>query len=212
MDREQSWQAITKERLRLADLLETLTEDEWNHPSLCAGWRVRDVAAHVALAPQAPGPLTMLVEAVRARGSFHRLNHDVSVRHADRRSGPELVAELREHAASRKLPAPTNYRNILYDTLVHAQDIAIPLRRTHPMPLDAAHAGATRVWTMGWPFWAKRRFAGFRLNATDIVWTAGTGQHHIEGPIEALLLLLTGRTAALDRLAGNGLATLTETR
>ena len=208
MDREQSWQAITKERLRLADLLETLTEDEWNHPSLCAGWRVRDVAAHVALAPQAPGPLTMLVEAVRARGSFHRLNHDVSVRHADRRSGAELVEELRTHAASRKLPAVTSYRNILYDTLVHAQDIAIPLRRPHPMPLDAAAAGATRVWTMGWPFWAKRRFAGFTLSATDTDWTAGSGPHHIQGPIDALLLLITGRTAALDRLSGDGLATL----
>src|SRR4051794_14129024 len=161
MDREQTWQTIEHERLRLADLLATLTGDEWDRPSLCAGWRVRDVAAHVAMAPQPPGPWTMLVEGVRARGSFHRLNHDVAVRHADR-PGADLVAELREHSASRRLPVVTNYRNILPDILVHSQDIAIPLGRVMPMPPDAAAAGATRVWTMGWPFWAKRRLTGFR--------------------------------------------------
>lgn len=208
MDREQSWRAIERERLSLADLLETLTEEEWERPSLCAGWRVRDVAAHVALAPQPPGPLAMLVEAVRARGSFHRLNHDVSVRYANR-PGADLVAELREHAGSRKLPAVTNYRNILYDILVHGQDIAIPLGRARPMPLDAARAGATRVWTMGWPFWARRRLAGFRLHATDVEWTVGSGAP-VHGPIAAILLLLTGRAAALPHLSGDGLPRLTE--
>jgi uncharacterized protein (TIGR03083 family) len=132
----------------------------------------------------------------------------VSVRYANR-PGVDLVAELREHAASRKLPAPTNYRNVLFDILVHGQDIAIPLERKRTMPLEAASAGATRVWTMGWPFWAKRRLAGFRLHATDVEWTAGSGEREIRGPIDALLLLLTGRTAALTRLSGTGVAELT---
>ena len=55
MDREQSWQVITEQRLGLARLLEGLSDSEWEQPSLCAGWRVRDVAAHVAMAPQVPG-------------------------------------------------------------------------------------------------------------------------------------------------------------
>lgn len=208
MDRERAWQLIEQERLSLADLLSGLTPAEWEHPSLCAGWRVRDVAAHVALAPlQSPGMWSMLVEAVRARGSFDRLNHDVSVRHADR-PGADLVMELRAHAASRRLPAVTNYRNILFDILVHGQDIAIPLRRPRVMPLDAAVAGLDRVWTAGWPFWAKRRLAGFHLAATDAEWSAGTGWHEVRGPVSALLLLLTGRAAALDQLSGDGLAEL----
>jgi uncharacterized protein (TIGR03083 family) len=208
MDREQSWQIIEQERLTLADLLESLTDEEWDRPSLCAGWRVRDVAAHVALAPQPPGLWGMVVEAVRARGSFNRLNHDIAVQHADR-PGADLVAELREHAASRKLPPVTSYRNILFDILVHGQDIAIPLGLERPMPLDAARAAATRVWAMGWPFWARRRLAKFHLRATDVEWTAGTGWHEVHGPIGALLLLLTGRTAAaLDRLGGDGIARL----
>jgi uncharacterized protein (TIGR03083 family) len=209
MDRDQSWQAIEQARNTLADLLSSLTEAEWDHPSLCTGWRVRDVAAHVAMAPQPPGPLTMLVEALRARGSFHRLNHDLAVRYADS-PGVDLVAELREHASSRRLPPVTNYRNILYDTLVHVQDVAIPLGHEVPMPTAAACAAAERVWTMGWPFWARRRLAGFRLYATDVAWSAGTGPREVHGRIESLLLLLTGRTVVLEHLTGNGVAALTD--
>jgi uncharacterized protein (TIGR03083 family) len=201
MDEETSWTVIAEQRLALADLLDGLTADEWERPSLCAGWRVRDVAAHVAMAPQPPGPAAMLGAAVRARGSFDRLNHDAAVRHAARPPS-EIVAELRRHATSRRLPAVTNYRNIVPDVLVHAQDIAIPLGRDLPMPTAAARAGADRVWAMGWPFWARRRLRGMRLTATDTDWSAGAGDE-VTGPIAALLLLLTGRTAtARPHLAG----------
>jgi uncharacterized protein (TIGR03083 family) len=162
VDAETSWRVIEQERRSLAALLEGLTDEQWNSPSLCDGWRVKDVAAHVALAPQAPGPWSMLVEGVRAGGRFHKINHDVSVRHAEG-PGADLVAELREHAASRRLPKVTNYRNILFDILVHGQDIAIPLGIQREMPKDAARAGIERVWTMGWPFGVKRPLKRFRF-------------------------------------------------
>lgn len=203
MDAEQSWRVIVEQRLGLADLLDGLSDAQWETPSLCDGWRVRDVAAHVAMAAQPPGAWFMLREGVRARGSFHRLNHDVAVRHAARPTG-QIVAELREFAASRALPAVTNYRNALFDILVHVQDIAIPVGVARPMPVDGARAGATRVWTMGWPFWARRRLRGVRLVATDTDWSVGEGAE-LRGPIEALLLLLTGRAAvALPHLEGPG--------
>ena len=209
MDREQSWQVITEQRLGLARLLEGLSDSEWEQPSLCADWRVRDVAAHVAMAPQAPGLGSMLADGIRARGSFHRLNHDVAVRHAAR-APHDIVAELRMHAASRRLPAVTNYRNVLFDVLVHTQDIAIPLGRDYPMPSEAARAGASRVWAMGWPFWARHRLRGVRVLATDTDWFAGAGVE-LRGPIGMLLLLLTGRTAtALSHLSGPGVHTITE--
>jgi uncharacterized protein (TIGR03083 family) len=206
MNRDESWTVIAGQRRAVADLLADLTDPEWDTPSLCTGWRVRDVAAHLALAPQPPGPFTMAVEAVRAGGRFHRLNHDIAVRHASR-PAVDLVAELRQHAGSRRLPAVTNYRNILFDVLVHAQDIAIPLKRDLVMPVRAAAAGATRVWTMGWPFWARRRLPAVRLVATDTDWSVGAGDE-VRGPIAALLLLLTGRRAALPDLSGPGIARL----
>jgi len=202
MDQESSWSVIEQERRWLADLLESRDPRDWDRPSLCAGWRIRDVAAHVALAPNPPSLGQMLVEGARARGRFHKLNHDSAVRHADR-LGARLVTELRQHAGSRRLPLVTSYRNTLFDVLVHAQDIALPLGLDHPMPVEAARAGAQRVWTMGWPFWARRRLRPFRLAATDTEWTAGEGAL-VQGPIAALLLLLTGRTARLDSLGGAG--------
>jgi uncharacterized protein (TIGR03083 family) len=202
MDREASWQVIEAQRLSLADLLEELSDEEWQAPSLCTGWRICDVAAHVAMAPQVPGMRSMLAEGLRARGSFHRLNYDVAVRHADRLT-TQLVAELRDYAQSRKLPPVTNYRNILLDVLVHGQDIAIPLGRQREMPPEAARAGATRVWSMGWPFWAKRKLRGLRLTATDVQWSAGDGAQ-LSGRIADLLLLLTGRVVVLPRLTGDG--------
>jgi uncharacterized protein (TIGR03083 family) len=207
MDREESWQLIAEQRLSLADLLEGLSDAEWQTRSLCAGWRIRDVAAHVAMAPQVPSLRTMGTEWIRARGSFHRLNHDLAVRHAARPTA-DIIAELRHYADSRRLPVVTNYRNILVDVLVHGQDIAIPLGRPREMPREAARAGATRVWTMGWLFWAKRRLRGPRLTATNTDWAAGEGAE-VRGPIEALLLLLTGRTpTALPRLTGPAVAQL----
>jgi uncharacterized protein (TIGR03083 family) len=207
VDAETSWRVIEQERRSLADLLENLSDEQWNSPSLCQGWRIRDVAAHVALAPQAPSPLTMAVETLRAGGRFHKLNRDLSVRHAEE-PGVDLVAELREHAASRRLPKVTNYRNILFDTLVHGQDIAIPLGVAREMPLDAARAAIDRVWTMGWPLGVKRDLRRFRYVATDVDWVAGNGPE-VTGPISALLLLLTGRAVALPRLSGPGVQALT---
>ena len=207
MDAEQSWRVIEGERRSLADLLEDLTQEQWDAPSLCAGWRVRDVAAHVAMAPQVPGIGSMLADAARARGRFHTFNQNAAVRHAARPT-EQIVSELREFAASRRLPVVTNYRNILFDVLVHGQDIAIPLGLPRDMPIDAASAGAERVWTMGWPFWARRRLRRLRLQATDVQWSVGEGPE-VRGPIGALLLLLTGRPAALPGLTGDGVPELT---
>ncbi|GIF00513.1 maleylpyruvate isomerase family mycothiol-dependent enzyme [Paractinoplanes rishiriensis] len=202
MNREQSWQAITGLRLTLADLLDDLDAADWETPSLCEGWRIRDVAAHVAMAPQPPGVGTMLSAAVRAHGRFHRLNHQLAVRHASTRSPARLAADLRDQAASRRLPVVTNHRNILLDVQVHGHDIAIPLGRSFPVPPEAAVAAATRAWTMGWPFWSRHRLRGLHLTATDTTWTAGHGKP-VTGPINALVLLLTGRPeAAAPMLTG----------
>jgi uncharacterized protein (TIGR03083 family) len=113
------------------------------------------------------------------------------------------VAELRDHADSRKLSAPTTAPNLALDILVHGQDIAVPLGLNRPMPPGAAADGATRAWNMGYPFWARRRLRGYRLTATDIDWQVGTGAE-VRGPISAQLLLLTGRLSALTMLDGDG--------
>jgi uncharacterized protein (TIGR03083 family) len=207
MDRDEKWAVIAGQRRALVDLLAGLDEDEWQRPSLCAEWRVKDVAAHLALTPQSPGVLHILALGLRARGHFDAVNRDLAVAHANRPSA-ELLAELRGLADSRRKPAITTLDNLLFDTLVHIQDVAVPLGLAASMPLDAAREGAGRVWRMGWPFWARRRLRGLQLTATDVDWIAGEGAA-IRGPVQALLLLLTGRTeAALPHLTGPGVERL----
>lgn len=204
MEREQQWQVIEQQRRAVADLLDDLAPAEWDAPSLCAGWRVRDVAAHLAMAPQPPGVAAMAWMGIRAGGRFHRMNHDAAVRYSTR---PDLAGEIRTHAAARRLPAVTSYRNIFFDIIVHAQDIARPLDRTIEVPPRAAAAAAQRVWTMGWPFWAKRHLRGLHLAADDIEWSTGAGTP-VHGPILDLLLVMTGRSAALPNLHGPGVPAL----
>src|SRR5690349_4133296 len=123
MDTERTWQVIEQQRLAIADLLGGLTTAQWESPSLCADWRIRDVAAHLTTVCVPPSPGSLIVDLVRARGSFHRLNTLASRRRAGRPTG-QIATDMRAHAASRKVPVVSNDRNVLFDLLVHGQDIA----------------------------------------------------------------------------------------
>ncbi|GAA2746925.1 maleylpyruvate isomerase family mycothiol-dependent enzyme [Terrabacter aerolatus] len=202
---ETLWSALEHERLSLADMLDELTPEQWGAPSLCDRWRVRDVAAHVAMTPTAPSLPTLVNRLVRARGDLWAAGAQIAVDHA-RRPTAQIVEELRRDAAARTMPLVTSADNLLMDALVHGQDIAVPLGLPRPMPRAAALAAFARVWGMGWPFHAKRRLAGVRLVATDADLDVGQGPV-LEGELRILLLLVTGRTsAAVPHLSGAGLA------
>ncbi|WP_298585505.1 maleylpyruvate isomerase family mycothiol-dependent enzyme [uncultured Kocuria sp.] len=202
MDRDAIWDAVHRERSALADLLETLGPEEWDHPSLCPGWAVRDVAAHVIASPQF-GLVDLVTALWHGRGDYNRAVY-LDARRRGRRPVEQIVADYRRLDGSRHHPPGTGIRDPLLDVLVHTQDIALPLGRHHAMPPEAARTAADRVWSMPFPFWARRRPHGVTLTATDIGWRVGGGPE-IRGTMGALLLLLTGRTAALDRLEGPGL-------
>lgn len=205
MDRETVWGHVESQRLDLADLLDDLSEREWEHPSLCPGWRVRDVAAHIISSPQAR-LLPTMGALVRHRGDFDRMILAEGKRWGLAEPG-DIVAQFRRYAGSRKHPPGTSYWEPLLDVLVHGQDIAVPLGRPRPMPPEAAAAAATRVWTKAFPFKARKRLAGLRFEATDTDWSAGDGAV-VRGPAEAVLVTLTGRPHALTRLSGEGAADL----
>ena len=69
MDKDTSWAIIDQQRSLLADLLDNLTAEQWSAPSLCEGWTVRDVAAHLSLAATASMGETINY-LVHARGNF----------------------------------------------------------------------------------------------------------------------------------------------
>jgi uncharacterized protein (TIGR03083 family) len=203
MDVDEVRRTIDTEREGLADLLEDLSSAEWETPSLCGGWRVGDVAAHLTLAHT--GYREALVGAVRARGSFNRMIKDSALR-AGSMPRAEYPRRLRAMVGSRRTAPFLTPMEPLIDVLVHGQDIALPVGRNRPMPTAAAAAAAQRAWDMGFPFRARTRLAGLRLTATDAAWTAGSGAP-VEGPIAALLLLITGRDTAAQ-LTDDGARTL----
>ncbi len=201
MDEDQVWHAIDQQRLRTADLLSSLDTRQWDEPSLCAGWTVRDVAAHLTL--QQLGMRDALAMALRAPG-LNRPIREAARRESRRRAPDELVEGLRSMVGSRRHNVGVTCREALIDSLVHAQDVAIPLGATLPLDPDAAQEAATRAWSLGWPWFARRRLRGLRLVATDTGWTAGEGEL-VEGTTEALLLTVAHRPVALERLSGPGL-------
>ena len=208
MDAEDRWTWLARGRRDLADLLESLTPEQWESPSLCPGWRVRDVAAHVAMTPTEPTMGAIVTSMVRARGRLWDFGRDVAISYAEARPPEEIVDVLRRDAEARTMPALTNAKNLLMDLCVHTHDIAIPLGVDVPVPTEAGVAAFERVWAMGWPFWAKRRLRGLRLVATDAPVDVGSGDV-VEGTLVALLLLVTGRTkAARDHLSGPGATNL----
>ena len=206
MSRDEVWQAIDDERGSLAALFDNLSEQEWETPSLCAGWRVRDVAAHLTLSQM--GLIPAVVAAARARGNFNRMVHDTAVRQA-RLPVREYAPRLRAMAGSRKKAPGVSHLEPLIDVLVHGQDIAIPLGRTRPVPAQATMAAADRVWPNLFPWRAARKLPGLRFAAIDCAWSAGDGAL-VEGPMMAILLLLTGRKVLLPQLSGPGATTLTK--
>ena len=208
MSEEAIWQVIDAQRTSLADLLDDLSEQEWRHPSLCDGWTVRDVAAHMTL--QQLGARAAIVMTARYRGDIDKAVRESARERAAALSPGQLIAAIRATAGSRRRNFGVTYRETLIDALVHAQDIAIPLGRSHPRPPKAAAAAATRIWTMRWPppFPASRAMRRFRVTATDTPWAAGHGPE-VRAPISAILLLSAGRRTALPELTGDGAAELT---
>jgi uncharacterized protein (TIGR03083 family) len=203
---EEYWTAVRDMRLRTADLLESLSPAQWDAPSLCRGWLIRDVAGHLALVPTVT-TWQMIAVAPRARFNPHHINTLLAKRHGSGEPA-KIVARIRKHAATRGTAKVLDTRDSLFDIVVHCQDIALPLGRDVPVPCSFSRVGLQRVWEMGWPFNARRRVAGRTLRATDTDWTVGEGPE-VSGTALDLLLLLTGRTAAvIPSLHGEGVAGL----
>ena len=195
MESDAVWQHIDSQRLEIACLIEEIDARgpaQWSAPSLCDGWTVRDVAAH--LTHSAIGMPKMLLEAARSGFRFNTVVNRLAV--GDRRPPAEIATGLRGLVGSRRHPPGTTAMEPLIDVLVHAQDICVPLGIDRPMPIDAAVAAAERVWQMGFPFHARRRLSGTRLVATDADFAVGEGAE-VAAPIRELLLVLTGRQAAV---------------
>lgn len=192
------------ERADLAAFLADLTPEQWNSPSLCAGWTVKDVVAHV-VSYEELGVGGLLKRF--AKGWVVRANQ-VGVDEFAALSPEQLLDYLNRHLYPTGLTAGFGGMIGLVDGTIHHQDIRRALNRPRVIPTDRL----LRVLPLipGNPrLGAGRRIRGLRLRATDVGWTHGRGPE-VSGPGEALMMAMTGRPAALSDLDGPGKATLAQ--
>jgi uncharacterized protein (TIGR03083 family) len=197
---------IADERRGFADWLDTLDSRQLTTPSLCSGWTVHDIAAHLVV-PLATGMGAVVLQVIRARGNFDRVNLSMT-RSMARRPTTELASLLRSHADSHFAPPGVGSIAPLMDVIVHGQDARRPVgivRDIPPVRLVAvldflASPTAARGFSKG-------RASGLRLKATDIGWAQGQGPL-VTGTGEAIMMALAGRRVALAELSGDGVASL----
>ena len=187
---------IRTERLAFIDLLETLTEDQWQTPSLCSAWTVEHVAAHLAWAPVA-GPLEMLPATLRAGFRTNRVIADSAVRWAAR-GRPVVLDQLRQNVESEAKPFGVPPVAALADAVVHGLDVRLPLGLHRDVDPQAFRLIADWTVTSRWPMTVpiggnvRTRLRGTRLVATDADWSWGEGAEVCE-PAAMILLRLLGR-------------------
>jgi uncharacterized protein (TIGR03083 family) len=201
------WTMIAEERAAIYDGLSKLSEEDWRKPSLCAGWVVQDVVAH------------MTATAYTTQGSFFKnfllsgfnfnrmVAKDITTYSANKTPQQMLVTYGTRRQSRQHPPGPTTA--MLGECVVHSEDIfrALGSYSEHPVDHLLATANFYAKNTLLVP--GKKRIAGISLRATDTEWQGGTaGSPEVSGPLVALIMAMAGRKAVLEDLEGAGLEQL----
>jgi uncharacterized protein (TIGR03083 family) len=193
-------QTARDEREDFAAFLESLSPEQWESPTLCERWNVREVAAH-AISFDELNRGELVRRFLKGRLMVDRINQVGVDDYADR-TPAQLIELIRTYAQPHGLTAGFGGRVALTDNMIHQQDIrrALDIPRTIPaerlrVALDFARYAPTirGAW----------RARDLRQIATDIDWAHGKGPE-VQGPGEALLMAMAGRSDALKDLTGPG--------
>ncbi|MFJ7154465.1 maleylpyruvate isomerase family mycothiol-dependent enzyme [Streptomyces sp. NPDC101118] len=190
---------IAAERRELADLFDTLQTDQWNEQSLCAGWRVREVAAHMSMGFRLSLP-TVLGELVKARGNLHRMTDQVARRDSAAHSTTALAAFLRDNAHHPWTPPVGGLTAALGHDVVHGLDITVALGLHRRVPENRLRILLDAIRPSSLKFFGAD-LDGVQLCAEDLDWSYGSGSP-VFGAAQDLLLLAYGRRLPDGRLRG----------
>jgi uncharacterized protein (TIGR03083 family) len=185
--------------------LHSLTDEEWDKPSLCDGWLVRHVVGHILYGNELK-LWTLPLRLARFGFSSDRSGRHYSIRRGERGSPQDLLHDFDTRnpwAGTCRVFPP---RLVLLDRLVHQQDIRRALGHPRTIPESRLRAVLDATPTLGSAFRARKRTRGLRFAATDLDWSWGTGPE-VHGPGEALLMSMLGRKHAVIGLSGPGVGT-----
>jgi uncharacterized protein (TIGR03083 family) len=195
---------IAAQRGELAAVLDALPASGWDEPTLCAGWRVREVVAHVTMPFRYSGR-RFVVELARSRGKFNEMADRVALRDAARMSPAELAGAVRSNIGHPWRPPGGGFSGALAHDVIHGLDITVPLglafaipeeRLRRVLPVSAADKTVTFFGA---------DLAGIEFRARDIDWTLGAGTP-LTGAAADLLLAMCGRKLPAGRLSGEAAA------
>jgi uncharacterized protein (TIGR03083 family) len=201
---EDIWPTIHAERQALADDLADLPEAQWQTPSLCSGWTVHQVLAHLLSAAKMT-PAKFFVNFAAAGFRFNAYTSKQVAREAA--GGP--AATLAEFRAVRdRTSAPPGPKETwLGEAFVHGEDIRRPLGIAHSYPTEEVVRVIRFYARSNTIIGGKDRISGLTLRATDTDFSIGSGPL-VDGPAVALMLAATGRRSALLQLTGPGVEVL----
>ncbi|WFE26170.1 maleylpyruvate isomerase family mycothiol-dependent enzyme [Solwaraspora sp. WMMD791] len=197
---------VVRERQALAGTLGRLTPDQLRTPSLCAGWTIHDIAAHLTTYLRF-GQLKLYLGIVATAADIDRINVTLT-RWAARRPIGELVETLHRRAGARTTIPRSGFDPVLTDAVLHDLDIRRPLGIPRDAPEESRWVAFHHLAhhpALGYSRGPQLR--GLELVATDAGWRIGQGAP-VHGPAEALLLTMSGRDAGWDELDGDGVPVL----
>ena len=190
---------IAAERRELAGLLAGLPPLAWEQPSLCAGWRVREVVAHMTMPFRYSTP-RFAFELARSRGNFARMADRCARRDA---AAPlaELTAALADNAEYPWRPPGGGLTGALTHDVIHGLDITVALGIDRTVPASRMRVVLDSVTTAASLKHFGTSLAGVSLRADDLDWSAGSGRP-VTRSAQDLALAIAGRRRPAGRLTG----------
>ena len=191
--------SIAAERRELAAILGGLPPESWDSLTLCAGWRVREVVAHITMPFRYPPP-RFAFEMIRSRGNFNRMADRCARR--DAAAPPDqLAAALRDNEQNPWKPPGGGYQGALTHDVIHGLDITVALGLGRQVPAERLRivlAGITAAKSVRF---FGTDLAGIELRATDLDWSFGSGTP-VSGSAQDLALVVCGRKLPPGHLRG----------
>ena len=191
---------IAAERTELAEVLGALSPDAWEAQSLCAGWRVREVVAHMTM-PFRYSTRRFVLEVIKDRGRFNRMADRCAHRDATMPTG-ELVAALADNAQNPWRPPGGGLEGTLVHDVIHGLDITVALGIDRKVPEERLRIV---LGSISKPKTAKYFGADLEeiaLRADDMAWSFGSGDP-VVGQAQDVALVLCGRKLPAGRLRGD---------
>jgi uncharacterized protein (TIGR03083 family) len=210
--RAPGWRLVFEERDDILDFFRDLTPDQWEMPSLCQGWRIKDVAVHLLVDEPVLRGMFMRALPLLAREGFSV--DRVNSRWVDQNRGrsPASIVESFQQDSVKGVGVIGHLLGpdvALRALVIHHQDMRRPLHLARRVPAErlVAALDALLTWKGNISIGSRSRAKGLRLRAVDVAWSHGAGPEVI-GPGEAIVLALAGRPVALGDLQGEGKAVL----